>query len=321
MAMFKRLSGAGILLLGATVIGSSPAVADQVIPDDLIVQGSLCTGLDCVNNEAFGFDTVILKENNTRLLFNDTSVSAGFPANDWRLIANDSAAGGSNFFAIEDATAQRQVFQVTAGARANSIFVASNSLVGFGTSVPGLSLHALKSDTPGVRLEQDTSGGFGAQTWDIAGNEANFFVRDLTGGSRLPFRIRPGAPTSSLDINGTGNVGIGTASPATKLDVTAGRFRVTSNGADIAPPTSGKGVQVTYLGVSDYGLMVSFDNTAGTFKPLRMDGSNVVLQTLQAAASASGRQHPGHNCTAPAPFASAALPAAAEAFRPTAPAM
>src|SRR6185295_8366290 len=57
------------------------------------------------------------------------------------------------------------------------------------------------------------AGGFTAQTWDVAGNEANFFVRDVTGGSRLPFRIRPGAPTSSVDISADGDVGIGTASP------------------------------------------------------------------------------------------------------------
>jgi hypothetical protein len=40
----------------------------------------------------------------------------------------------------------------------------------------------------------------------VAGNEANFFIRDLTGGSRLPFRIRPGAPTDSIDIRTNGEV-------------------------------------------------------------------------------------------------------------------
>jgi hypothetical protein len=48
------------------LIGST-AFADQVIPDDLIVQGSTCIGLDCANNESFGFDTLRLKANNTRL--------------------------------------------------------------------------------------------------------------------------------------------------------------------------------------------------------------------------------------------------------------
>ena len=233
MAMFKRLSCAGIfaLAIGAGAIGGRPAAADQVIPDDLIVQGSICAGFDCVNNEAFGFDTVILKENSTRLLFNDTSTLAGFPANDWRLIANDSGAGGSNFFAIEDATAQRQIFQLSAGAPANSIFVAPSGNVGFGTSTPGLLMNGRNGNTPGLRLEQDGSIGFPPYTWDVAGNEANFFIRDVTGGSRLPFRIRPGAPTSSIDINGSGNVCIGTASPAAKVDVFGGRMRVTSNGA------------------------------------------------------------------------------------------
>ena len=82
-----------------------------------------------------------------------------------------------------------------------------------------LDVHVTTGNTPATRLEQNISGGFTAQTWDIAGNEANFFVRDVTGGSRLPFRIRPGAPTSSIDINASGSVGIGTASPVERLHV------------------------------------------------------------------------------------------------------
>jgi hypothetical protein len=205
------------LVLGALLWSGSQAAADQVIPDDLIVQGSACVGIDCVNNEPFGFDTIILKENNLRIFFNDTSTIAGFPANKWRLIANDSAGGGANFFAIEDATAARQLLRISAGAPANSLFMDSGGRLGFGTSTPVLLLHARRSDTPALRFEQDASGGFSPQTWDIAGNEANFFIRDVTGGSRLPFRIRPGAPTSSLDIAATGFVGINTASPSERL--------------------------------------------------------------------------------------------------------
>jgi len=192
---------------------------DQVIPDDLIVQGSTCTGLDCVNNENFGFDTLRLKENNLRIHFDDTSVSAGFPANDWRLIANDSASGGSSKFSIEDSTSSKTPFTVTAGASTNSIFVDSTGRVGMRTSTPVLDLHINTSNTPAIRLEQNNSGGFTAQTWDIGANEANFFVRDVTGGSRLSFRIRPGAPTSSVDISSDGDVGIGTGSPDTRLHV------------------------------------------------------------------------------------------------------
>ncbi|QSX77428.1 bZIP transcription factor [Agrilutibacter solisilvae] len=193
--------------------------ADQVIPDDLIVQGSTCVGLDCVLNESFGFDTIRLKENNLRIAFDDTSASAGFPANDWQLLANDSASGGLSKFSIEDVTGAKTPFTVVAGAPTNSFYVGSNGKVGFRTSTPVLDLHMNTSDTPAIRFEQNNAGGFSAQTWDVAGNEANFFVRDVTSGSRLPFRIRPGAPTSSLDIAASGNVGIGTASPAASLDV------------------------------------------------------------------------------------------------------
>lgn len=192
---------------------------DQVIPDDLIVQGSACIGLDCVNNESFGFDTIRLKENNTRIKFDDTSTGAGFPATDWQLTANDSASGGSNKFSIEDITSSKVPFTVTGGAATNSIFVDSTGRVGFRTATPVLDLHVATSNTPAIRLEQNNSGGFTAQTWDVAGNEANFFVRDVTSGSRLPFRIRPGAPTSSIDISADGDVGIGTASPANKLHI------------------------------------------------------------------------------------------------------
>jgi hypothetical protein len=110
-------------------------------------------------------------------------------------------------------------FTITAGATTNSIFVDSSGRVGLRTSTPVLDLHINTSNTPAIRLEQNNSGGFTAQTWDIGANEANFFVRDVTGGSKLSFRIRPGAPTSSVDISSDGDVGIGTGSPSNKLHV------------------------------------------------------------------------------------------------------
>jgi hypothetical protein len=200
-------------------------VFDQVIPDDLIVQGSVCAGLDCVNGENFGFDTIRVKENNTRIQFDDTSTSAGFATNNWQIRANDSASGGASFLGFVDqgATGNSEtgtiVFAVAAGAPANSLRVSSGGNVGIGTATPVLDVHANTTDTPAIRLEQNNSGGFTAQTWDIGANEANFFVRDVTSGSRLPFRVRPGAPTSSIDIAASGNVGIATGSPGAQLDI------------------------------------------------------------------------------------------------------
>src|SRR5438067_2766165 len=207
----------------------TPGANDVVTADDAIIQGSLCVGLDCVNNESFGFDTIRLKENNTRIKFDDTSTAAGCPNNDWQLTAND-ACGGANKFSIEDITGSKVPFTITAGAPTNSMFVASSGKLGLGNSSPGLHIHITATDTPAIRQEQTSGGGFTAQTWDIGANEANWFVRDVTGGSRLPLRIRPGAPTSSVDIAASGNVGIGTASPAANLHVFgSSTFRGTIN--------------------------------------------------------------------------------------------
>ena len=197
----------------------SARAKDQVIPDDLIVQSALCTGFKCVNNENFGVDTIRLKEDNVRIHFDDASATAGYAANDWRLVANDQPVSGANYFALEDATAARQVFKVEAAAPANALYVDSTGNIGLQNGAPGLDLHMTTSDTPAIRLEQTNAGGFTAQTWDIGANEANFFIRDLTGGSRLSFRIRPGAPTSSVDINADGQVGIGTDNAAAALDI------------------------------------------------------------------------------------------------------
>ena len=204
--------------------GNGLATRDQVIPDDLIVQGSACVGFDCVNGESFGFDTIRLKENNTRIQFNDTSVNS-FPTGNWQIRANSSSSGGQSFLGFVDQGASGTtetgtlVFAVEAAARANALYVESDGDVGFGTSNPVIDLHISTSNTPGIRLEQTNAGGFTAQTWDIAGNEANFFVRDVTGGSTLPFRIRPDAPSSSIDISADGDVGFGTASPDSALHV------------------------------------------------------------------------------------------------------
>ena len=113
------------------------------------MQGSICAGFDCVNNESFGFDTIILKENNLRIFFNDTSTGAGFPANDWRLVANDSGSGGANFLAIRGRYRGPQVFTVTAGAPTASLFVDSIGRVGFRNSAPLLDLHVDDQQHPG----------------------------------------------------------------------------------------------------------------------------------------------------------------------------
>lgn len=212
------------------------ATKDQVILDDLIVDGSACIGMDCVNGESFGFDTIRLKENNLRIRFVDTSSTSSFPSRDWQLTANDSSNGGANKFSIDDIDGGRTPFTIEAGAPSHSLYVDDNGRLGLGTSTPVVDIHVKDGNTPTLRLEQDGSSGFTPQTWDVAGNEANFFIRDATNGSTLPFRIFPGAPSNALNIEAsTGDVGLGTTSPDAKLDVIGGGVYIRPTDDGMAP--------------------------------------------------------------------------------------
>ena len=91
--------------------------------------------------------------------------------------------------------------------------------VGLGTSIPYVELHIVDGDSPTIRLDQDGSSGWTAQRWDLCGNETNFFIRDVTNGSKLCFRIQPNTPSNTLCMRSTGYVGIGTWSPAYQLEL------------------------------------------------------------------------------------------------------
>jgi hypothetical protein len=200
---------------------------DQVILDDLIVQGSGCFGFDCVNGESFGFDTVRLKENNLRIRAVDTSTSSSFPSRDWQITFNDSSNGGANKFSIDDIDGGKTPFTIEAGAASHSLYVDDGGRIGIGTSTPVVELHNKSGDSPTFRLEQDGTSGFTPQTWDVAGNETNFFIRDATNGSKLPFRIRPSAPSNSIYIDTDEDVGLGDASPDAALDIESGNLLIT----------------------------------------------------------------------------------------------
>lgn len=187
---------------------------------------SLCVGIDCPGTPSFDDTTILMMENNTRIKFDDTSTTSSFPRNDWELRANDNANGGSNRFSIADCGQSAQggcadtlVFSVEAGAGSNALHVDNIGRLGLGTSTPVVEIHSVDGDTPTLRLAQDGSSGFTPQTWDVAGNESNFFVRDGTGGSALPFRIRPGAPTNSIIIQNDGDVGMGVFGAQASLHV------------------------------------------------------------------------------------------------------
>ncbi|MEE8584167.1 MAG: hypothetical protein V3T83_04875 [Acidobacteriota bacterium] len=281
---FTLLDGMAVM---PDVIEEGIRFRDQVILDDLIVDGSACIGFDCVNGESFGFDTIRIKENNLRIRAQDTSNSASFPTNDWQITFNDSANGGANKFSIDDIDGGRTPFTIEAGAPSHSLYVDDGGRIGLGTSAPVVDVHIKSGNTPTLRLEQDGSSGFTPQTWDVAGNEANFFIRDATNGSTLPFRIFPGAPSNALNIRGSGseagNVGLGTTSPDQSLHIlktngTAQIFVQENIGTDgqrtLLKLENNGTVQFSLLDDSADNSEWIFTNRNGTFRIAKAGGSS-----------------------------------------------
>jgi len=257
--------------------------ADNVINDDLIVTQSACIGQDCNNGESFGFDTIRLKENNLRIRAMDTSNSASFPTNDWEITFNETSNGGANKFSITDIDGGKVPFTIEASAPSHSLYVDDGGRIGIGTSTPVVEMHVVNGDSPTLRLEQDGSSGFTPQTWDVAGNETNFFIRDATNGSPLPFRIRPSAPQNSLFIDTDGDIGLLTSGPDAQLHVVGNIMAGTSDiGAPTTPATihaygsdglTKLAIEETLTTIADRGLLeltnyggsrINFNNTSGS---------------------------------------------------------
>lgn len=115
------------------------------------------------------------------------------------------------------ASGPRPVLWLTARAPENSLFVAATGRVGLRTSTPAKDLHINTPGSPTIRLERNASGGGKGRIWDIGAGATNFFIGDNS--SRFPFQIQPDAPTGTLFLAASGNVGAGTDAPGAKLHV------------------------------------------------------------------------------------------------------
>ncbi|MEM6794652.1 MAG: hypothetical protein AAF725_11780 [Acidobacteriota bacterium] len=215
---FRQVEGRILVPKAGEGDGERPQAAapnkDFLISDDLIVANHACIGHDCAEGETFAQETLVLKENVIRLRFEDTSTLSSFPSNHWEIEINDAGDGGAERFTIEDVTHLKTPLTIEASAPSGSIYVDSLGQVGFGTSAPTSELHVVSSSTPALRLEQDGGAGFNPQIWDVAGNDLNFAIRDITNDGQPPFQIAAGAPALSITTAADGDVGMGTGSPA-----------------------------------------------------------------------------------------------------------
>lgn len=131
-----------------------------------------------------------------------------------------------------------------------------------GTSTPVVDLHVVDGNTPTLRLDQDGTDGFSTKTYDIAANETNFFIRDVSNGSALPFRIMNNAPDDSLKIMSNGNVGIG--EPSSTADGSLHLRRTGTTSTSLVLEQTGAGVLWEIKANAGTGRMTFKDLNSGT---------------------------------------------------------
>jgi len=191
---------------------------DQMVPDDLIVDGKGCIGLGCVNNEGFLAEALRLKQSVVRLRFEDTSMAAGLPARDWQLTANDSSSGGADRFSIDDLTAGTTPVTVRGGAPNNALYVDAVGKIGLGTATPATQLHAQGTDNTKILVENTSATGQTRELFELRNNGlVAFIVEDTSVPERWSFsgaanfginnQASPGveyifSPTGNLTISG-----------------------------------------------------------------------------------------------------------------------
>ncbi|KEQ18829.1 hypothetical protein [Endozoicomonas numazuensis] len=139
----------------------SQVSADVVVVDDHIINGSECVGASCVDGEIFDFDTLKLKSENPAILFQDTSVSAAFPTNDWRMGMSGQVQTSDSIFYIEDADNQNKVLQLSSTPEGGVAIGAGAELVESAVSVGAVGnekrvAHVAQgiNETDAVNLEQ-----------------------------------------------------------------------------------------------------------------------------------------------------------------------
>jgi hypothetical protein len=103
---------------------------------DVVVEGKLCVGRDCLYDGDCDKETLRLKEEEVRILFMDTSTTS-YPDNDWQIIINDDDTGSGEYFSIQDKTGNTRPFTIEAGAPESSVYIDNQGRVGIGTSTPG----------------------------------------------------------------------------------------------------------------------------------------------------------------------------------------
>jgi len=228
---------------------------DLIESGNLIVKGRACIGGACGNSDA-NFDVLRLKATHPIVLFDETGTGTpGGASLDWALRSNYSDVDQFTI-ASNDGSSTLTPFTLTGGAPDNSLFVAANGNLGLGTATPGAKLHLFDNTDvfTVLTMENSSTGENAVASLHAVSNSASALLQAQgsgrtishfgqavaswtellqVAGNGLIIGTIPNTPlilgtnnVNRVQVTASGDVGIGTTTPSSKLHVNGGDIRV-----------------------------------------------------------------------------------------------
>ncbi|MCB9813853.1 tail fiber domain-containing protein [Candidatus Nomurabacteria bacterium] len=156
-------------------------------------------------------------------------------------------------------TGTGRAFSITDSTNVEKFTVLDNGNVGIGTSIPTVPLEVIaKSLNKGLRITRDSTNNSTLEFAEIGGIQARIYGIGASSAGQMAFLTGSGGGSEAMRITDTGNVGIGTSSPKTALQVgvSTDNYGVS---AFTKLYTSGGGIRVGSASGSDYGYRIVRD--------------------------------------------------------------